>query len=168
MTGYRIIAQHRQVSRECKLSFTSLRRTFHVSLHVCRDQETRLQQVCLQLSVSQTCYVHELLIKQIKIVNLLYKNVRVRLIYMLSVCSYINTFKYHVSCNDGKISVRINLLLYLYFPPSSHLIFLCFRPAGLSLLIHFQQVLWVLKLLLSPDLGRKNASRRTRVKIYEI
>ena len=23
---------------------------------------------------------------------------------------YINTFKYHVSCTDGKISVRINLL----------------------------------------------------------
>ena len=31
------------------------------------------------------------------------------------------TFKYHVSCTDGKISVRINVLFYLYFPPSSHL-----------------------------------------------
>jgi len=30
----------------------------------------------------------------------------------------------------------------------------CFFPEGLSLLIqHFQQVLWVLKLLLSPDFG---------------
>ena len=26
----------------------------------------------------------------------------------------INTFKYHVSCTDGKISVRINLLFYLF------------------------------------------------------
>ena len=25
------------------------------------------------------------------------------------------TFKYHVSCPDGKISVRINLLFYLFF-----------------------------------------------------
>ena len=28
----------------------------------------------------------------------------------------INTFKYHEPCTDGKISVRINLLFYLYFP----------------------------------------------------
>ena len=27
----------------------------------------------------------------------------------------INTFKYHVSCTYGKISVRINLLFYLFF-----------------------------------------------------
>ena len=27
----------------------------------------------------------------------------------------INTFKYHVSCTDGKISVRINLLFYQFF-----------------------------------------------------
>ena len=30
-----------------------------------------------------------------------------------------NTFKYHVSCTDGNISLIINLF-YLYFPPSSH------------------------------------------------
>ena len=60
----------------------------------------------------------------------------------------VNTFKYHVSCTDGKISVRINLLFCLYFPPSPHLIYVCFCPVGLSLLYqHFQQVLWVLKLL---------------------
>ena len=65
-----------------------------------------------------------------------------------------NTFKYHVSCTDGNISVRINLLFYLYFPPSSHPTFVCFFPVGLSSLIqHYQQVLWVLKLLLSPGLG---------------
>ena len=29
----------------------------------------------------------------------------------------------------------------------------CFFPVGLSWLIHFQQVLWVLKFLLSPGLG---------------
>ena len=27
----------------------------------------------------------------------------------------INTFKYHVSCTDGMISVRINLLFYLFW-----------------------------------------------------
>ena len=31
-----------------------------------------------------------------------------------------NTFKYHVSCTDGKISVKINLLFYLYLSPLSH------------------------------------------------
>ena len=33
--------------------------------------------------------------------------------------SLINTFECHVLCTDGKISVRINLLFCLYFPPSS-------------------------------------------------
>ena len=28
---------------------------------------------------------------------------------------WIKTLKYHVSCNDGNISVRINLLFYLFF-----------------------------------------------------
>ena len=66
----------------------------------------------------------------------------------------INTFKYHVLCTNGKISISINLLFYLYFPPSFHLTVLCFCPVDLSLLIqHFQQVLWVLKLFLSPALG---------------
>ena len=38
------------------------------------------------------------------------------------------------------------------FPPSSHLRVVCFFPIGFTLLIqHFQQVLWVLKLLLSPE-----------------
>ena len=32
------------------------------------------------------------------------------------------------------LDVRINLLFYLYFPPSSHLIYVCFFPVGLSLL----------------------------------
>ena len=53
------------------------------------------------------------------------------------------------------MTVRINSLFYLYFPPSSQLIYVCFCPVGLSLLQHFQQVLWVLKLLLSPGLGSK-------------
>ena len=64
-----------------------------------------------------------------------------------------NTSKYHVACTDGKTSVSINLLFYL-FSPSSHPTFVCFFPVGLSMLIlNFQQVLWVLKLLLSPVLG---------------
>ena len=48
---------------------------------------------------------------------------------------------------------RINLLFYLFFHrcPIQNL---CFFPVGLSLLMqHFQQVLWVLKFLLSPGLG---------------
>ena len=45
-------------------------------------------------------------------------------------------------------------LNYLYFPPSFHLTVGCFCPVGLSLLLqHFQQVLWMFKLLLSPGLG---------------
>ena len=49
---------------------------------------------------------------------------------------------------------RINLLFYLFFNrlPIQHLCVLF--PVGLSLLIqHFQQVLWVLKFLLSPGFG---------------
>ena len=46
--------------------------------------------------------------------------------------------------------VRINLPLFSTILPSNSC---CFCPVGLSLLIHFQLVLWVLKLLLSPDLG---------------
>ena len=44
--------------------------------------------------------------------------------------SSINTFKYHVSCTDGKISVRINLLFYLFFTvvPSNTCVFLSCRP----------------------------------------
>ena len=48
---------------------------------------------------------------------------------------------------------RINLLFYLFFTvvPSN---VVCFFPVGLSSLIwNFQQVLWVLKFLLSPGLG---------------
>ena len=55
--------------------------------------------------------------------------------------SYDN-FKYHVSCTDGKISVRINLLLYLFFHPrrpNQHLS--VSYPVGLSLLIqHFHAI----------------------------
>ena len=48
-----------------------------------------------------------------------------------------------------EISVRINLSFYLFFQK-----FVCFFSVGLPLLIqHFQQVLWVLKFLLSPGLG---------------
>ena len=40
-------------------------------------------------------------------------------------------------------------LIYLHFPPSSHLKYVCFCPVGLSLLWqHYQQVLWALKFLL--------------------
>ena len=40
------------------------------------------------------------------------------------------TFKYHVSCTDGKISVRINLLLYLFCTvvPSNSCVFLSCKP----------------------------------------
>ena len=53
----------------------------------------------------------------------------------------INIFKYHVSCTDGKISVRINLSLLPTSPPSFHSI-VVFYFLGLSLLSqHSQQVL---------------------------
>ena len=37
---------------------------------------------------------------------------------------------YHVSCTDGRISFRFNILFYLFFPPSSHptVVFLSYRP----------------------------------------
>ena len=58
-------------------------------------------------------------------------------------------FKYHVL--HGKISIIINLPLFSTVLPSNSC---CFCPVGLSLLIqHFQQVLWVLKLILSLGLA---------------
>ena len=51
-------------------------------------------------------------------------------------------------------------MFYLYFPPSLYPTFVCFFPVGLSLsLQHFQQVLWVLKLFLSPGLGGVTLTR---------
>ena len=45
---------------------------------------------------------------------------------------------------------------FTYFPPSSHPIVVCFFSVGLSSLIwHFQQVLWVLKFLLSTAQARR-------------
>ena len=44
---------------------------------------------------------------------------------------FINTFKYHVFAPMGRFQLE---LIYLYFPPSSHLIYVCFCPVGLSLL----------------------------------
>ena len=62
-----------------------------------------------------------------------------------------------------QLLVRSSLLFYLYFPPSFHLTVVCFCPVGLSLLIqHFQQVLRVLKLLLSPGLGSFNTHKTCR------
>ena len=57
----------------------------------------------------------------------------------------------YFSCTNVKISVRINLFLLPIFPPLSHSIAVFFFPVGLSSLMqHSQQVLWVLKSLLSP------------------
>ena len=44
---------------------------------------------------------------------------------------YINTKKYHVFAPMGRFQLEI---IYLYFPPSSQLVYLCFCPVGLSLL----------------------------------
>jgi hypothetical protein len=42
----------------------------------------------------------------------------------------IHIFKYHVSCTDGKISVRIIYYLYLFFTdvPSNTFVFISCRP----------------------------------------
>ena len=45
--------------------------------------------------------------------------------------SVINTKKYHVFAPMGRFQLEV---IYLYFPPSSHLVYLCFCPVGLSLL----------------------------------
>ena len=42
-----------------------------------------------------------------------------------------NTFKYHVFAPMGRFQLES---IYLYFPPSSQLLHLCFCPVGLSLL----------------------------------
>ena len=49
---------------------------------------------------------------------------------------------------------QLGLIYYFtYFSPSSHPTLVCFFPVGLSSLIqHFQQILWVLKFLLSLGL----------------
>ena len=43
----------------------------------------------------------------------------------------VNTFKYNVFAPMGRFQLE---LIYLYFPPSSHLTVGCFCPVGLSLL----------------------------------
>ena len=45
--------------------------------------------------------------------------------------TYIDTFKYHVFAPMGRFQLE---LIYLCFPPSFHLIYVCFCPVGLSLL----------------------------------
>ena len=44
---------------------------------------------------------------------------------------FINTKKYHVFAPMGRFQLES---IYLYFPPSSQLVHLCFCPVGLSLL----------------------------------
>ena len=44
---------------------------------------------------------------------------------------FINTKKYHVFAPMGRFQLELS---YLYFPPSSHQIYVCFCPVGLSLL----------------------------------
>ena len=51
-------------------------------------------------------------------------------------------------------SYELIYFTYFFHRQSSHATFLCLFPVGLSLVIHFQQVLWVLKFLLSPGLGK--------------
>ena len=71
-----------------------------------------------------------------------------------------STFKYHVFAPMGRFQLE---LIYLYFPPSSHKIYVRFCPVGLSLLWqHYQQVLWVLKSLQSPGLGSWQSTAQVR------
>ena len=51
------------------------------------------------------------------------------LVWLASVI--INTKKYHVFAPMGRFQLES---IYLYFPPSSQLLYLCFCPVGLSLL----------------------------------
>ena len=56
--------------------------------------------------------------------------ITIKQIILFSYIQYINTFKYHVSCTDGKISVRIIYFYYLFFHrcPTHKLCFLYCRP----------------------------------------
>ena len=50
---------------------------------------------------------------------------------LVEVQEVINTKKYHVFAPMGRFQLES---IYLYFPPSSQLVYLCFCPVGLSLL----------------------------------
>ena len=51
-----------------------------------------------------------------------------------------NTFEYNVHAPMRKFQLQL-IYYFTYFSPSSHLTFVCFFYLGISLLIHFQQVL---------------------------
>ena len=62
----------------------------------------------------------------------------------------------------GRIQLESIIILPI-FPPSSHPTVVSFFPVGISSLIHFQQVLWVFKFLLSPDLGRRQSQETEEI-----
>ena len=59
------------------------------------------------------------------------KSIDLGQVYSIKVLQTINTFKYHVFAPMGRFQLES---IYLYFPPSSQLLYLCFCPVGLSLL----------------------------------
>ena len=53
------------------------------------------------------------------------------ILIIIIIIMVINTFKYNAFAPMGRFQLE---LIYLYFPPSSHIIYVCFCPVGLSLL----------------------------------
>ena len=91
-----------------KLEFTRLWLLCSKSLHTrkrCSAAWKQLRNVVSLLNITdkQIAFVYFFLSNFFRITELWYN------------CFYINTFKYHVSYTNGKISVRINLLFYLFF-----------------------------------------------------
>ena len=67
-------------------------------------------------------------------------------------CTTINVFKYHVSCTNGKISVRIKIgITFIFMFYHSPILLVMFVPVGLSSI--FCRYCRVVKFLLSPGLG---------------
>ena len=82
-------------------------------------------------SVHETCYLKTLIL-HLAITEILTRDHSLsNSLFHLTDDVRINTFKYHVLCADGKISIRVNLLYYRFFHrrPIQQL---CFFPVGLS------------------------------------
>ena len=92
------IVQHKAIVSRQRNAGTTMATTTTLVLLLC------LSSVVFVVSINYIQFPHQLIDQ---------RYVMSSPFYILT--SLVSTFKYHVSCTDGKISVRINLLLYLFF-----------------------------------------------------
>ena len=85
----------------------------------------------------QNCYLGKRRMQNQLMLNILkkcmkhYTNQSEKKLVVCKVVLGINTKKYHLFAPMGRFQLES---IYLYFPPSSQLVYLCFCPVGLSLL----------------------------------